>query len=429
LSPHLVVVPKGYRIDLIRSNLNTPVALEVLDNGDYVYADSGLTDGNGKIIRLNDAGERIIASDFEVPVTGVTYHDGAYYVSYQGGVTKVTADGKKEELLVGLPSYGDHKNNRVTFGPDGKMYFGQGTATNSGVVGIDNRWLRNHSYFHDYPAKQITLRGKNFESENIIKEGKQFVWTGAFAPFGTPTRPNEVVRNILPGAGSILRADPDGSNLELVAWGFRNPYALQFDHRDRLWVANQGMDERGSRPIKNSPDEFTQVLEDQWYGWPDYTGGYPVTHPFFKPNNGPQPEFILKEHPSEPKRPLINFIPHTTITGFSFNPHPSFGQYGDVYLTEFGPTDPFTTGGKLLPYVGHRVSRIDMTTGELHIFAQNSTQLPASESNGIGFERPIDLVFGPDESMYILDFGVMQVDNDRLIPQKNTGAIWKVTPI
>jgi glucose/arabinose dehydrogenase len=47
----------------------------------------------------------------------------------------VKADGSKQDILTALPSFSDHHNNRVIFGPDGKMYFGEGTTTNSGVVG------------------------------------------------------------------------------------------------------------------------------------------------------------------------------------------------------------------------------------------------------------------------------------------------------
>lgn len=50
----------------------------------------------------------------------------------------VKADGSKQDILTGLPNFGDQHNNRVIFGPDGKIYFDQGTATNSGVVGEDN---------------------------------------------------------------------------------------------------------------------------------------------------------------------------------------------------------------------------------------------------------------------------------------------------
>lgn len=86
--------------------------------------------------------------------------------------------------------------------------------------------------------------------------------------------------------------------------------------------------------------------------------------------------------------PFVNFIPHSAIMGFDFNYNPEFDFYGDAFIAEFGPEDPQTTGGIYLPNIGHRVTRID-------IFAQNKDLLPASESNGNGLERPIDIVFGP----------------------------------
>lgn len=47
-------------------------------------------------------------------------------------------DGRVKDLVTGLPSYGDHFNAKLSIGPDGKLYVGVGTATNSGVVGLDN---------------------------------------------------------------------------------------------------------------------------------------------------------------------------------------------------------------------------------------------------------------------------------------------------
>jgi glucose/arabinose dehydrogenase len=46
----------------------------------------------------------------------------------------VKPDGSNQDVITELPSFGDHHNNRVIFGPDGKMYIGQGMVTNSGVV-------------------------------------------------------------------------------------------------------------------------------------------------------------------------------------------------------------------------------------------------------------------------------------------------------
>lgn len=45
-----------------------------------------------------------------------------------------------------------------------------------------------------------------------------------------------------------------------------------------------------------------------------------------------------------------------------------------------------------------------------------------------GSKRPIDVVFGPDGVMYILNFAVTpENEPDEFYP--NTGAIWKITKI
>jgi len=68
-----------------------------------------------------------------------------------GKISSVTGEGKVTDLVTGLPGYGDHFNNQLAPGPDGKIYFGQGAATSSGVVGLDNGypfvWLLLPGYF------------------------------------------------------------------------------------------------------------------------------------------------------------------------------------------------------------------------------------------------------------------------------------------
>ena len=131
---------------------------------------------------------------------------------------------------------------------------------------------------------------------------------------------------IIRATGSILRANPDGSELELVAWGLRNPFRLRFDRYNRLFAANHGIDVRGSRPIANSPDEFQWIRPGFWYGFPDFSGGLPVTLPQFRPEGKPQPAFLLADHPMQPPRPVATFPPHSATMGFSFNDDPSFAQ-------------------------------------------------------------------------------------------------------
>ncbi|CAM3170666.1 hypothetical protein FITA111629_07560 [Filibacter tadaridae] len=424
IDPGDVLLPAGYTIDVFATGLTTPINITFTGKAEMLVADSGITDGNGKVLKLTREGFTVIADGFNPPLTGITEYHGDIYVAHRRYVTKIQPDGTKKDIIDGLPSNGDHHNNRVVFGPDGKMYFGQGTATNSGVVGTDNSWVKEHPFFHDYPGGRITLNGQDYQSSGFLDSfPKRLSRTGAYVPFGIATYPGKTVDGISRANGSILRANPDGSELELVAWGLRNPFRLRFDSYHRLFAANHGIDVRGSRPVANSPDEFQWIRPDVWYGFPDFTGGLPVTLPQFKPEGMPQPTFLLAEHPMQPPRPVATFPAHSATMGFSFNEDPSFATIGDAFIAEFGANDPVTTGGKSLPRVGHRVSRIDMQTGQVHVFAINQSGLPASATNGGGFERPIDAVFDHHGALYIADFGLFA--GKSAIP--GTGVIWRIT--
>lgn len=77
-----------------------------------------------KIINLNPfevlirtlEGFRKIVDGFNSPLTGINYYQGNIYVSHRGSITVIKRDGAKEDILTGLPSWGDNHNNRVVFG-------------------------------------------------------------------------------------------------------------------------------------------------------------------------------------------------------------------------------------------------------------------------------------------------------------------------
>lgn len=426
LDPCDIKVPAGYKVDVFATGFDTPISMLFTEDGDILVADSGVLTGNGKVLRLTHKGYQIVAENFNPPVTGINYLDGDIYVSHRGSITVVKPDGTKVDILSGLPSWGDHHNNQVDFGPDGKMYFGQGTATNSGVVGLDNSWVEQYRFFHDYPGENINLAGQNFETPNIqTSDPKDYTYTGAYTPFGVPSYPNEPVKGVTRANGSLMRANLDGSNLELLVWGLRNPFRLKFDKYNRLFTTNHANDVRGSRPIANCADEFHLVSPGTWYGWPDYTAALPVTLPQFQVEGYPQLQFLINNHPMIPPKPFATFDPHSAIMGFDYSYNNNFAPYGDVFISEFGSLAPTTTGGKPLPGVGHRVSKINMQTSEVTVFAINKSGLPASLTGGGGFDRPIDVVFGPDSAMYIVDFGVSDPDNPGSF-YPGTGVIWRI---
>ncbi len=428
LDPADINVVAGYGIEVFSYGLNEPVNMLFTESGNLIVAETGEVSGDPRVLQMVNNNFEVIAEGFDQAITGVNYLDGFLYVSHRGRVLRVSRNGVKQDIITGLPSNGDHYNGKVVFSADRrKLYFGQGTATNSGVVGQDNVWVMEHPILCDYPGEYITLIGQNFETRddsNQVAPG-EIVQTGAFSPYGIPNLPYETRKAYVKASGSVLVANIDGTSLEIYSWGFRNPLNLGFNDSGQLYVANRGYDNRGSRPIANAPDEFFAVNPDLWYGWPDYSGGNPVTLPRFTPEGRKSPELLLESLPNVPLEPFVTFPSSSNIMGFAFD-YTNFGTYGDVYITEYGSVD-FERSHESVSYagVGHRVSKIDMKTRTVSTFAINKSGFPTHISQEGGFGRPVDIAFGPDQAMYVLDMGIADSENPNLI-LPYTGVIWRI---
>jgi glucose/arabinose dehydrogenase len=400
----------------------------VFDGEDLIVAESGYNNaGQARIVRIrrNGPADVVVSSGLNPPVTGLAMRGKTLYVSHAGKVSVVQGTSLKD-ILTDLP-HGDHYNNKIVFGPDGKIYMGQGTITNSGVVGIDNYlfgWLKEHPELHETPCKDITLTGENFESVNPLTGADDKAVTGAYKPFGTQSTAGEVIRGNVKCGGSIVRFNPDGSGFELVAWGLRNPYGVQFDASGQLWTTNHGADVRGSRNIFNDPDYLVRVDEGAWYGFPDYFAGKPVTDGRFNAPEKPKPPTLWREHPKRSDA-FVTFPSHTGTNGLAFSPGGAFGYQGDAFIAAYGTFAPVTSGVNLNP-AGFGVLRVDMKTREIHDFVKNDLPGPAYLNTKNGINRPSDVLFGPDGSLYIVDWGAATLDTSGLKLVPNTGIVWRV---
>jgi glucose/arabinose dehydrogenase len=419
-------LPSDYSIEVYAHNLDSPIGMVFSDVGDLYIVEAGNSTRSPRLFRLSNDRFEFITDNFIPPVRGINYLDGNIYVSHSDRITVIQSDGTSQDILSGLLCNGDYGISNVAFGPDGKIYFGQGVVTNSGVVGTDNQWIASHPLLHDEPTFDIILNGQNYLTNNKFQNARENAYTGAFSAYSVPNFPYEFRKGISKGSGSILRANRNGTELELVAGGLRNPVHISFDEDFQLFVANRSYDVRGSRPIANAPDELHRLIPGVWYGWPDYADGEPVTLPRFKPEGYPQPELLIANHPNIPPKPYATFQPHSSIMGFAFDYTNSFGNYGDIYVAEYGSHGPLTLG-PAAPYdgIGHKISKVDQSTREVTTFISNKTGLPTVITGEGGFGRPVDVKFGPDDSMYILDIGISDPNNfSQLLPY--TGIIWRV---
>jgi glucose/arabinose dehydrogenase len=438
--PDHIRVPAGYTVELVAKNFHSPVHCCFDDDGNcYVIECGHKIEAKPRVLKVDvTTGQWEVF--FDLPderwnvtgaVTGACWHDGHLYLMNTDTLSRITPDKRLEDLVIDLPGKGDHQSNYPVVGPDGKIYFGQGTHTNTGVVGADNfayEWLRHFPHEHDVPGQDVVLTGRNYEMPNVLGNPATTVKTGAYVPFGTETTPGQVIQGNVRCNGSVLRCNPDGTGLELVAWGLRNPYGIAFTPDGRLFATEHGIDERNNRHIIGDPEDFYEIVEGAWYGWPDFASGIRLDDPHWgEPGYGRGREPVIAQHPDpNPPKPFAQFAQHSGPNGVDFSRDPGFGFEGDGFVALFGDLTPVTA--RLTTPSGFKVVRVDMRSREVVDFAVNKIQGPASRLPHAGFERPSHCQFGHDGNLYVVDFGEISIAPEKggIRVWENTGALWRI---
>lgn len=427
VNPDAISVPSGWKIEAVLSGLDAPSDLSWGPDGALYVAETGFagayaaTNGllgatDGRILRLAPGSRRleVYAAGFGAPLSGLAWHGETLYASHRGTVTALLPGGQRADVVTGLPSYGDHSNNQIAFGPDGLLYITQGTVTNTGIVGLDNfalQWAAAFPGVRDVPCADIRVRPVNYPTGDprALLPFLMRTRTGGFQPFGM-VAPGDVIRGQVPCSGAVLRARPDGSGLEVVAWGLRNPFGIGFGQGGRLLVTDNAPDSRGSRPMEGAPDLLREVRPGSWHGWPDSWAGKPI---------GGRGKALLTQPVGPEVPPIASLGVHVGAAGLTVGPD------GAVYVAQFGSAFPATSQDPRI--AGFNVIRIDTASGRYGVVARNRRSGPQSWDRSGGLERPVAVRWGPDGALWILDYGRLQVTRKGPWVVPRTGVLWRLS--
>jgi hypothetical protein len=287
-------------------------------NGNYYLAFSNriqFIDRNGK--------SAILFEDSKLDITSITYINGSlYYISGCKLVGYNLRNKKNQELIKNLPNFGDYKDSKL-LAKDNILYIGVGAATNSAVVGEDNLWLKDNPFNHDLSPKTLTINGKNASKQK----------SGAFVQFNTKNAAGQIITAHFPGNASVIGYNTENGNSWLYAWGIRNIKGMDFNSEGKIFITVGGLEERGSRPVKGDVDYVYELKENIWYGWPDYSGGDPLTSPRFKGANNERVSFVLDKHPTtNPPAPLYQHKSLSVLRDVIVDRKGAFGEKDSIYF-------------------------------------------------------------------------------------------------
>lgn len=247
-------------------NCKQAVGFDKDENGNtYVaYKDSV------KIMR-EEGTEEILFYDESLNIENILlYNKRIYYISNDKLYSYDIIAKRSEVLLDGIPYKGKNIDRKLTI-KDSKLLLAIGSATNSGIADNDGTCNINEIPYDSSPIN-ITLTGNNYGEKK----------TGPFMAYGNSSLKGQKIECREIANSSIIEIDLETSKVSLYACGIRNVAGWDLDSDNNLICIVGGMEDTGDRPVKRDFDYLYKIEKNNWYGWPDYSGGDPIDSPRFK---------------------------------------------------------------------------------------------------------------------------------------------------
>ncbi len=418
--------PEANRFTLVElaNGLDEPMELEFLPDGSILVIER-----KGAIKRYNPLDGRMVTIDtlpvfhgLEDGLLGMALdpafeHSRWIYLFYSPDsdkpiqqVSRFTLDENSlalsdERKLLEIPVQREeccHSAGSLEFGPDGNLFIAVGDNTNPHNQGyynsIDERSGREYWDAQRTAANTNDLRGKilRIKPEN---DGTYSIPEGNLFPKGTPK-----------------------TRAEIYAMGCRNPYRISVDPMNGwlLWgdVGQNTVDDPSRGPI--SYDEWHLAKEPGFFGWP-YFAGPNAPYSDFDYATGVNGPFYQVERPinNSPNNTGLQELPPAkpALIWYSYDESKEFAHLGTggktpiagpVYHYGYYPGHGVANNRKFPEYYDGKWFIAEWMRDWINVITLNDAgELVTIEPflPDETFHHPIDLQFGPDGALYVLDYG------------------------
>ncbi len=308
-----------------------------------------------------------------------------------------------EQVLLTIPgarqSEPGHTGGYLTFGPGGNLYVGVGDDTNphesSGYTPIDERAGRSLFDAQKTAANTNDLRGKILRIHPETNGTYTVPAGNMFAPGTARTRP------------------------EIYAMGFRNPFRFTVDTDGTIYLADYGPD-AGSDNAGRGPGglvEWNVIKSPGYYGWPYcVANNIPFTDYNFATGASGAKFSCTAPVNTSPNNTGLTTLPAARPAtlwygnGSNGNAFPEMGGGGEAPMAfpvyHYNPANPsptkFPRYFDRTPFFGEWARN---TMHELRLDATGNLLKVNRFLSTLTFKSPMDAKFGPDGSLYLLEWG------------------------